>query len=125
MIEALIPIVICTGMFAMIFGIVYIKSRENMALIEKGLNPKMRNSGPRPFVYLKYGLLLLGSGLGLFIASIINTSMPHNSVSANGHVYYTDNPAIYFALIAVGGGLGLVISFIIEKKYWLDKKKEE
>ena len=33
MIGDLIPMVVMTGMFAMIFGIVYIRSRENMALM--------------------------------------------------------------------------------------------
>ena len=32
-----------------------------------------------------------------------------------------DNPALYFALIAIGGGLGLFFSYRIEKKEWLDK----
>ena len=125
MLENIIPMVIMTGMFAMIFGIVYIKSRENLALIEKGINPKNNNTGPRPFVYLKYGLLLVGSGLGLLIAYFINSAMDHSALTPGGHVYYTDNPAIYFALIAIGGGAGLVVSFMIEKKYWIDKRKDQ
>jgi hypothetical protein len=32
--------------------------------------------------------------------------------------------AIYFALIAIGGGLGLISSYRIEKKEVLDKEKE-
>lgn len=38
--EVLIPILVPLGAFAMVFGIVYLKSRENMAMIERGLNPK-------------------------------------------------------------------------------------
>ena len=38
--EVLIPITIFAGGFAMIFGIVYLKTRQNMAMIEKGMNPK-------------------------------------------------------------------------------------
>jgi hypothetical protein len=33
-----------------------------------------------------------------------------------------DNPAIYFALIAIGGGIGLVSSYRVEKKELLDKE---
>jgi hypothetical protein len=123
--ETLVPIVLFTTMFAMVFGIVYIKSRENMAMIERGMNPRVNNSGPRPFLYLKYGLLLIGAGIGLFLAYFIDSAYPHKVYTPEGHVYYSDNPAVYFALIGIGGGLGLVISFFIEKKYWLDKKKDE
>jgi hypothetical protein len=33
-------------------------------------------------------------------------------------------PLIYFALLAIGGGLGLILSYRIEKKQWLDKRVE-
>ena len=38
--EALIPITMFAGGFAMVFGIVYLKTRQNLAMIEKGMNPK-------------------------------------------------------------------------------------
>lgn len=180
MLESIVPMVIMTGMFAMIFGIVYIRSRENMAMIEKGLNPRMKDTRPRPFINLKWGLLLMGAGVGLLLAFIIDRnvmkhnpeedkqarivfgghrSMPHNKVavisdtthlskdsasSANVSVAVNAdeddddmgdehsiteirgsgrrNHAIYFALIAIGGGLGLFLSYRIEKKEWLDKR---
>ena len=182
MIEALIPMVLGSSMFAMIFGIVYLKSRENMAMIERGLNPKSKDYRPRPFVNLKWGLLLIGSGLGLLMAIIIDKTMlpqkPANTKSGitiqekhkevkkkvilktvtdtlnKGAVVTTtdtlekdldndgdnkdgsdvieingvggsDNSSIYFALIAIGGGLGLFFSYRIEKKEWLDKKVME
>lgn len=125
MLDSLIPIVVMTGMFAMIFGIVYIRSRENMAMIEKGLNPRLAKSTPKPFISLKYGLLMVGAGLGLLAAYLIDINMNHRAVTPGGEVYDKDNPAIYFALIAIGGGLGLIISYAIEKKHWLDKKTEE
>jgi hypothetical protein len=117
MTEALIPMVVCTGMFAMIFGIVYLRNREN--------NPKLYNSGPRPFVNLKYGLLLVGAGLGLLIAYLLDGQMDHKALTPAGTVYYKDNPAIYFSLIAIGGGLGLIISYVIEKKHLPGKTVEE
>jgi hypothetical protein len=33
--NAIIPMVVCTSMFAMIFGIVYLYKRERMAMIER------------------------------------------------------------------------------------------
>lgn len=179
--ENLVPMVIMTGMFAMIFGIAYVRSRENMAMIEKGLNPRQKDVRPTPFVNLKWGLLLIGAGLGLVLAIIVDNTMlkgndktPMTSIEVGGHhnmgrhriapvvadstqvagdsavavvpantvsVDVDDNDdeyeeahnivrfrgrrsnsSIYFALIAIGGGLGLFFSYRIEKKEWLDKK---
>ncbi|HMH32881.1 MAG TPA: DUF6249 domain-containing protein [Puia sp.] len=107
--EMLIPILVPLGAFAMIFGIFYIKSRENLAMIEKGMNPKLDR--PAPYKNLKWGLLLIGAGVGLFLAYMLDRFMLRD----------WDNPAIYFALIGIGGGLGLVGSYRVEKKELLDK----
>ncbi|RYZ27490.1 MAG: hypothetical protein EOO10_12550 [Chitinophagaceae bacterium] len=106
--EVLIPITMFAGGFAMIFGVVYLRTRENMAMIEKGMNPKRHANLPAPFRSLKLGLLLLGAGLGLLLAYIID----HNISSAH------ESEPIYFALIAIGGGLGLIGSYAMEKKEW-------
>ena len=37
--ESLIPITMFAGGFAMIFGIVYLRTRQNLAMIAKGMNP--------------------------------------------------------------------------------------
>jgi hypothetical protein len=111
--EVLIPILICLGFFAMVFGIVYMYKRENLAMIEKGMNPKQFANRPMPYVNLKYGLLLLGAGVGLFIAYMIDQFVIPR--------YNHGNEAIYFALIAIGGGLGLIGSYRVEKKELLDK----
>lgn len=106
--EILVPITLFAGGFAMIFGVVYLRTRENMAMIEKGMNPKRHANLPAPFRSLKLGLLLLGAGLGLLLAYMIDHNMP------SAH----DPEAIYFALIAIGGGLGLIGSYAMEKKEW-------
>lgn len=99
----LVPIFMFLGAFAMIFGIVYLRTRENLALLEKGKDPRR----PRPYSSLKFGLLLIGAGLGLFIAYMIDI---------NGNQRMHDNPSVYFSLIAIGGGAGLVLSYFLEKK---------
>jgi hypothetical protein len=109
---SLFLIVMFTGFFSMVFGIVYLKTRENLSMLEKGFNPKEQIHRPAPFRSLKIGLLLLGAGLGLLFAYFIDNTMPSRH----------DNEAIYFSLIAIGGGLGLISSYAIEKKHLLDKK---
>src|ERR1044072_3652800 len=111
--EALVPITMFAGGFAMIFGIVYLRTRQNLAMIEKGLNPKEFANRPAPYRNLKWGLLLVGAGVGLLAAFLIDTTMIPTRI---------EPVAVYFSLIAIGGGLGLVSSYRIEKKELLDKE---
>jgi dipeptide/tripeptide permease len=110
----LVPILICLGAFAMVFGIVYLRTRENLAMLEKGLNPKEYNNRPAPYRSLKNGLLFLGAGVGLLLAYIIDINISRRH----------DPEAIYFSLIAIGGGLGLISSYAIEKKEWIARKND-
>ena len=116
--EVLVPITLFAGGFAMIFGIVYLKTKENLAMVEKGMNPKQQYNRPAPFKSLKLGLLLLGAGLGLLLAFIIDMNM----TPRGGFRHDDANAAIYFALIAMGGGLGLITSYAIERKYLVERK---
>ena len=112
---------------AMIFGLRYMRNKENLAMIEKDLNPKMKLPRPRPvpFRNLKWGLLLVGAGLGLFAAYILDNSLLYkvgHDLHEGFNEYNGANVIIYFALIAIGGGLGLITSYRIEKKELLDKE---
>ncbi len=113
---------------ALVFGIRYMRNKENLAMIEKDLNPKIKLPRPRPvpFMNLKWGLLLVGSGLGLFIAYLLDNFVLYR-VGHPGSNFDNDgaNVPIYFALIAIGGGLGLIVSYRIEKKELLDKEDKE
>ena len=109
--EILVPILICLGFFATVFGIVYMNKRENLAMIEKGQNPKMYR--PAPYKNLKWGLLLLGAGAGLFAAYMLHEQILKVD---------DENPSIYFSMLLIGGGIGLITSYRIEKKELLDKR---
>ena len=106
----LIPIFVPISMFAMVFGIVYLHKRERMAMIERGMDPRSYKPRSQTYNTLKWGLLLIGAGLGLFLAYILDHTW-FESMNRD-----ENNPAIYFALIAIFGGLGLFISFLIERK---------
>lgn len=117
------------GLFAMLFALRYLNNKETMAMIEKGMDPNMKPPKPRPapFRNLKWGLLLSGAGLGLFIAYLLdNTVLYHIGHYMSRWDDHSEasgaNVPIYFALIAIGGGLGLIISYRIEKKELLDKE---
>lgn len=121
--EALVPITMFAGGFAMVFGIVYLKTRQNLAMIEKGMNPREFANRPAPYKNLKWALLLIGSGIGLFLAFILDTYIlnPH----ASGGPHDGRHAAIYFSLIAIGGGLGLFGSYKMEKQWWDENGKRE
>ena len=108
----MVPIVMFAGGFAMVFGIVYLKTRQNLAMIEKGMNPREFANRPAPYKNLKWGLLLIGAGIGLLTAFLLDVYTIPFEVEPVG---------LYFSLIAIGGGIGLVASYRIEKKHWLDK----
>jgi len=111
----LMIIIVSLGLLAMIFGIFYLRNKERMAMIERGMEPDNNLPAQRrsnPAFSLTFGLLLIGSGLGLFIAYMIN----HYALSDE------ENPAIFFSLIAFFGGIGLLTSYFIEKR--ANRKKE-
>lgn len=110
--ELLIPILVPLGFFALIFGIVYMNKKENLAMIDKGMNPKNAVAkGPEPYKNLKWGLLLVGAGVGLFLAYVLDMQIGRHH----------DNEALYFALVAIGGGTGLIISYKMEMKELREK----
>ena len=111
-------IIISLGFFAMIFGVIYLYKRERMAMIERGMDPRRYKTQSAPYQTLKWGLLLIGAGLGLLLANIISRTVFKTAD------YDDENVAIYFALIAIFGGLGLFASFRIEKKE-VDNRPEQ
>lgn len=100
----LLPIIISLGLFLMIFGLNYLKSRERMALIERGIELKDPALRDRTSSVLRNSLLFIGVGIGLTIAYFI---------SANSEA---EGSAIYFPLLFIFGGLGLLVSYLIERK---------
>lgn len=107
--EILIPI----SLFAAIFGMVYLyystRNKERLALIEKGADASIFNIGKRTgsswkVVVLNIAFLLMGIGLGVFIANVLDT-------------YTTlDDDAVYPAMIFLMAGIGLYVGFTQTKK---------
>jgi tetrahydromethanopterin S-methyltransferase subunit E len=115
----LVPISLFLGAFAMVFGIRYLSNKEKMAMIERGIDPGVHKATPKPFLSLKFGLLLVGLGIGLLVAlftvrGVFGSDMTHSEEG--------QSVAIYFGCIGIFGGLGLIVSYLVEKK-WLDNNK--
>lgn len=82
-------------------------------MIERGIYPGGSKSAPKPYLSLKFGLLMVGLGIGLLAALFTVKSVFGNNMS---HGEEGQAVAIYFGFLAIFGGLGLIASFIIEKK---------
>ena len=96
--------------FLMIVAIRYLESKENMSMIERGMNPaefKRNRRQANPSQTLKNGLLFVGAGLGLMLAIIMTKVLHLEGDSSTG---------IFFALIAIFGGAGLLGAYFYERK---------
>ncbi|GAA4281530.1 DUF6249 domain-containing protein [Gaetbulibacter aestuarii] len=109
-------ILIPMSFFLAVFGIVYLflstRNKERLALIEKGADASifMRGGNSAPtwkIVILNLALLLMGIGIGVFVAMLLDE-------------YTTlDSDAIYPAIIFFMAGAGLFLGFKMTKD--LDK----
>jgi hypothetical protein len=104
--DFLIVLIIFAAIFGIVFVVAQARNRERMAMIEKGVSPKdfMTERRPNSYGILKWALLLVGIGFGLFIGGVLDayTSIP-------------EEPA-YFAAALFFGGAGLFAAFQISKK---------
>lgn len=104
--EILIPLIIFASIFGIVFVVISARNRERMAMIDKDVNPKdfitprTRNTHG----VLKWALLLVGLGFGVFIGSLLET-----------YTAIQEEPA-YFASTLFFGGIGLFLAFLISKK---------
>ncbi|WP_288954769.1 DUF6249 domain-containing protein [uncultured Polaribacter sp.] len=105
--------------FGSIFGVFYLffstRNKERLALIEKGADASIFIKGqPKnaaPFwkvLILNLSVLLMGIGIGVFLALILDTYSG------------LDSDAVYPAMIFLMAGVGLFVGFNLTKK--LDKE---
>ncbi|TBN03575.1 hypothetical protein EYD45_08635 [Hyunsoonleella flava] len=111
-------LIIIPVIFAAIFGVFYLyfstRNKERLALIEKGADASIFVKGKTQtapiwkVLILNLALLLMGIGVGVFIASLLEN-------------YTTlDEDAVYPATIFLMAGIGLFIGFNMTKD--LDKE---
>jgi hypothetical protein len=107
--EFLIPIVMFSGAFLMVWGIRYLQNKENMAMIERGMDPKTRRRqrDADPSQTLKNGFLFVGAGIGLLLSVLITKSL---------HLEGSERNAVFFGLIALFGGTGMILDYLYERK---------
>jgi hypothetical protein len=104
------------ALFATVFGIVYVhyttRNKERMALIEKGADASLFNTGKEGTKWsfkwgsltLKTGMLFMGVALGILAGAI----MTYAGILNEG--------ANYTSMIFFFGGLSLAIFYLIDRK---------
>jgi len=98
------PIIITLGAFVMVVYIRKFENIERMAIIDKGLDPKLfRKDKTETSAVLRWALLLIGAGLGLFVGYFLD------------ELFHMDE-AGYFSMLMIFGGLGLLLAYTIEEK---------
>ncbi len=100
------------GAFAMVVAIVYLRQRksERLLMIEKGVDPKIFESPKLSAVNLKWGILLVGLGIGLMIANALSRT-----------IFFRKEEA-YFAMLFLFGGISLLLFHFID---WKKRKNIE
>ena len=109
--ELLIPLFAIVGTFASVIVFTYMyfsaRNRERMALIERDKDAsifKQDKSSNNTTNALKYGILALMIGLGLFLADLLYNARILNSDFS------------FFAMVLLMSGLGFVIYFFIMQR---------
>jgi F0F1-type ATP synthase membrane subunit c/vacuolar-type H+-ATPase subunit K len=104
------------ALFATVFGIMYVyyntRNKERLALIEKGADASLFNTGKEgkgifgwSKFTLKMGMLLIGIGLGIIAGAIFESA-----------AVFPDEAVGYFSMIFIFGGLALVLFYLIDRK---------
>ena len=111
-------VIIIGIIFGSVFGVFYLyfstRNKERLALIEKGVDASIFMKGRQQtapiwkVLILNFALLLMGIGVGVFIASLLDSLTMLNE------------DAVYPATIFFMAGLGLFIGFNMTKN--LDKE---
>jgi cytochrome c oxidase subunit IV len=100
----IIPTIAILGFVGLMILLRKFTNDERMAMIEKGWTlPPTEKSKVNPASALRWGCLLVGVGLGIFIANFIASVKQ-------------DHEALYPALIMFFGGAGLLVSYFIQLK---------
>jgi hypothetical protein len=102
--------------FGTVFGIYYVhittRNKERMALIEKGADASLFNTGKEGMKLnfswnkftLKAGMLFMGIAVGIIVGAVLS------------YAGVLDEDANYPAMIFFFGGLSLVLFYVIDRK---------
>lgn len=94
------------GFFLAIFAILYVywttRTKERLALIDKGADASIFKTEPSKYALLKWGIFLIGLSVGVItgfaLASVVNEVVA------------------FFTMIFFFGGVGLIVAYFVTSK---------
>lgn len=102
--DMIVGVAAIAAIFTLIYVLLMTRYKERMALMEKGLSPKeFNNKNAALSATLRFGLLMIGISIGIMLGNFVSR--------------YFDVPrnAAFIAMMFLFGGIGLVVSYLIEK----------
>ena len=100
------------GFFLALFAILYVywttRTKERLALIEKGMDAGIFKGECSQYALVKWGIFLIALGLGVVAGSLLAGVI--------------EDVVAYFTAILVYGGVGLIVAYLVTSKL-MDKKR--
>ncbi|MFW6275763.1 MAG: DUF6249 domain-containing protein [bacterium] len=94
------------GFFLALFAILYVywttRTKERLALIDKGADASIFKSNSSRYALLKWGIFLIGAAVGVISGYALSRTM--NEVVA------------FFTMIFLFGGIGLIVAHFVTEK---------
>jgi hypothetical protein len=97
-----VPLAFFLATFAILYVYWSTRTKERLALIDKGLDVSIFKNACTKYNLLKWGIFLISLGVGVLAAYALAQVM--NEVAA------------YFAMILLVGGVGLIVANLITNK---------
>jgi hypothetical protein len=104
--DNLIPIVLFLSIFASLYVYLTTRNKERLALIEKGGDPSIfkYRDATSGYANFKYGLFFIGIALGIIAGYFLEEAG-------------MDEGPAFFSMIFLFGGIGLVVSFLLQGRF--------
>ena len=97
-----VPLAFFLALFAILYVYWTTRTKERLALIEKGVDASVFKTECSKYVLVKWGIFLIFAAVGVFTAHLL--SQVFNEVAA------------YFTMILFFGGAGLIVANIVTIK---------
>lgn len=94
-----VPLAFFLALFAILYVYWTTRTKERLALIEKGVDASVFKTDCNKYALVKWGIFLIFAAVGVFTAHLL--AQVFNEVAA------------YFSMILFFGGVGLIIAYFV------------
>jgi hypothetical protein len=97
-----VPLAFFLALFAILYVYWTTRTKERLALIDKGLDASVFKTDCNKYALVKWGIFLIFTAIGVFTAHLL--AQVFNEVAA------------YFSMILFFGGVGLIVAYFVTSK---------